>query len=397
MSPETVGEREMNKQEAIEEKGADEKVVMPHKGGNSRILILGAVIVVIIVIAAIFATGVLNGGTKESVTLTGAGATFPMPLILKWADEYYNSTNHKVRINYGGGGSGAGITQIEGKHVDFAGSDAPLSAADSSTYGLLHIPETIGPVVVAYNEPSVVNLMLDGPTLAKIFMKNITVWNDPAISSLNPGVVLPTDQITTVVRSDSSGTTFTFSGYLAVVSTEFQTLYGQGKSVSWKEAIGASGNPGVAQTVLTTQHSIGYIELSYAKSNNIQFALLKNHEDNFITASSETASAAAESASASLPAGDGDWSHVSILDAPGATSYPITTFTYILVYKELYNDQTKMNKTAAKALVDFLWWAVHDTGQSFSSGLYYAPLPASVVSLDEATLNSITYGGIALR
>ncbi len=387
----------MSEQKANKGKSTDEKVVMPHKGGNSIMLIVGAVIIVVVVIAAVFATGVLNGGAKEAVTLTGAGATFPMPLILKWADEYYNTTDHQVKINYGGGGSGAGITQIEGKHVEFAGTDAPLSAADSSTYRLLHIPETLGPVVVAYNEPSVTNLKLDGPTLAEIFMKNITVWNDPAIQALNPGVSLPTDQITTVVRSDSSGTTFTFSGYLALVSAQFQTLYGQGKSVSWKEAIGASGNPGVAQTVLTTSHSIGYIELSYAKTNNIQFALLKNHDGNFITASSESASAAAASGSASLPAGDGDWSHVSILDAPGANSYPITTFTYILVYKELYNDQSKMNKTAAKALVDFLWWAVHDKGQSFSSGLYYAPLPASVVSLDEVTLNSITYNGVALR
>jgi phosphate transport system substrate-binding protein len=391
------GER-MGNSEQVEHGRNDERIVMPHKGGRTWLAILGVVLAIIIVVAAAFASGVLSfGKKKEAVTLTGAGATFPMPLILKWADEYYNATGHSVKINYGGGGSGAGITQIEGNHVDFAGSDAPLSATDSSTYGLLHLPETIGPVVVAYNEPSVVNLKLDGPTLAKIFMKNITVWNDPAISLLNPGTALPTDQITTVVRSDSSGTTFTFSGYLAVVSPQFQALYGQGKSVSWKQAIGASGNPGVAQTVLTTQHSIGYIELSYAKSNNIQFALLKNHDGTFITASSETASAAAASGSASLPAGDGDWSHVSILDAPGATSYPITTFTYILVYKELYNDQSRMNKTAAKALVDFLWWAVHDKGQSFSSGLYYAPLPASVVSLDEATLNSITYDGVALR
>jgi len=387
----------MSEQKARNGKTTEDKVVMPHRGGNSMILVAGAVIVVIVVIAAIFATGVLSGGTKESVTLTGAGATFPMPLILKWADVYYNNTNHKVKVNYAGGGSGAGITQIEGNHVNFAGSDAPLSAADSSKYGLLHIPETIGPIVAAYNEPSVTNLKLDGPTLAKMFMKNITTWNDPAIVALNPGVTLPTDTITTVVRSDSSGTTFAFSGYLAVVSTEFKTLYGQGKSVSWKNAIGASGNPGVAATVKTTAHSIGYIDLSYAESNNIQFAQLKNHDGNFVTASSDTASAAAASGSVSLPAGNGDWSHVSILDAPGATSYPITTFTYILVYKELYNAQSQMNKTAAKELVNFLWWAVHGTGQSYSSGLYFAPLPASVVTLDEATLNSITYNGVALR
>jgi phosphate transport system substrate-binding protein len=385
---------EMNEKEAGKGEAVEERITMPRKGGRTMTYIAGAVIVVVVVIMAIFATGILNS-TKESVTLTGAGATFPMPLILKWADEYYNYTDQKVKINYGGGGSGAGITQIEGNHVDFAGSDAPLGYADSSHYGLLHIPETLGPIVVAYNEPGVANLKLDGPTLAKIFMKNITAWDDPAIAALNPGVTLPTADISTVVRSDSSGTTFAFSGYLAVVSNEFKTIYHQGKSVSWKDAIGASGNPGVAATVQTTAHSIGYIELSYAKTNNIQFAQLKNHDGNYITASSETASAAA--AGATLPAGDGNWSGVSILDAPGATAYPITTFTYILVYKELYNDQSKMNKTAAKELVNFLWWAVHDGGQAFSSGLYYAPLPASVVTLNEVTLNSITYNGVAVR
>jgi phosphate transport system substrate-binding protein len=387
----------MSERNASGTEATEEKVVMPHRGGHSSILVVVALAVVVVLIAAVFTTG-LSGGTKESVTVAGAGSTFVMPLMLKWADEYYNSTSHKVKIDYGGVGSGAGITQLKDKHVDFAGSDAPLSAADSSTYGLLHIPETLGPIVVAYNEPSVVNLKLDGPTLAKIFMKNITAWDDPAIAALNPGVTLPTDQITTVVRSDSSGTTFVFSGYLAVVSTDFQTFYGQEKSVNWpKTTIESNGNSGVAQTVATSPHSIGYIDLSYAKSNNIQFALMKNRDGNFITASSGTASAAAAAGSASLPAGNGDWSHVSILDAPGAKSYPITTFTYILVYKELYNDQSKMNKTAAKELVDFLWWAVHDIGQSFSSGLYYAPLPASVVSLNEATLSSITYNGVAMR
>jgi len=375
---------------------AEEQIAMPHRGGRSSLLIVGAIVVVLVLVVAAFALGLFRGSAKEAVTLTGAGATFPMPLLLKWADSYYNQTDHNVKVNYGGGGSGAGITQIEGKHVDFAGSDAPLKYSDSTSYGLVHIPETLGAVVVAYNEPGVQSLKLDGPTLARIFMKNITAWDDPAIASLNPGVTLPSDQITVVVRSDSSGTTFVFSGYLATVSPEFALLYGQGKSVSWPDAIGASGNPGVTQTILTTPHSIGYIELAYAKTNAVQSAQLKNLDGNFVFASPENASAAATEASSSLPAGDGDWSQVSILNAPGANSYPIASFTYILVYKELYNDQSKMNKTAAEALVQFLWWAVHD-GQAYSSGLYYAPLPANVVSVDEATLNSITYNGIPIR
>jgi len=258
----------------------------------------------------------------------------------------------------------------------------------------VHIPETLGAVVVAFNEPSIQSLRLDGPTLAEIFMKNITSWDDPAIAALNPGEVLPSFQITTIVRSDSSGTTFVFSGYLATVSSEFAAIYGQGKSVNWPDAIGASGNPGVTQTVKTTAHSIGYIELSYAMANDVPHAILKNHDGYFVNATLESVTSAATGVV--LPAGDGDWSHVSILDAAGAESYPISSFTYILVYKELFSNDTKMNKTAAEALIDFLWWCVHQ-GQSYGPTLYYASLPASVVSVDETTLNSITYQGQVVR
>lgn len=385
----------MNKTEQ-DKTGQEERIVMPHRSSRTLLIALAVIAVAAIVVMGAFAAGIISlGGSKESITLTGAGATFPMPLISKWADEYYNMTDGKVAINYGGGGSGAGITQIEQKHVDFACSDAPMSYDESSSYGIVHIPETIGAVVVAYNEPSISVLKLDGPTVAKIFMKNITSWNDPAIAALNPGVSLPTSDITTVVRSDSSGTTFVYSGYLAAVSSEFDSLYGQGKSVSWPDAIGASGNPGVTQTVRTTAHSIGYIELTYALENEVQFAQMKNHDGNFVTASLQSVSAAATTAS--LPAGDGDWSQVSILDASGADAYPIASFTYVLVYKELYNDETKMNKTAAETLVDFLWWVVHDDGQAYAEPLHYAPLPASVVTLDEQTLDSITYEGAPIR
>ncbi len=374
----------------------EEAVAMPHRGGVPWLAIVGIVAVIVVVIAAVFASGILSpDGSKESVTLTGAGATLPMPLILKWAEEYYNLTDHTVKINYGGGGSGAGITQIKENLVDFAASDAPLSADDVTQYGFVHIPETLGAVVAAYNLPSVSVLRLDGLTLAKIFMKNITAWDDPAIAALNPGVTLPTLDITTVVRSDSSGTTFVFSGYLAAVSTEFETLYGQSKSVNWLNAIGASGNPGVTSTVQSTAGAIGYIELSYAATHSVQFAQMKNHDGNFVVASPETTTAAAASAGP-LPAGDGDWSSVSIIDLPGANAYPISTFTYILVHKELYNDQSKIGNTTAKTLVDFLWWMVHD-GQSFATGLYYAPLPDSVVIINEATISSITYNGQPVR
>jgi len=385
----------MNASENAGIRGSSDKTLMPHKGGRTTTIILVVVLVALIVIAAAFATGMLSlGSEKGKVTLTGAGATFPMPLILKWADEYYNVTDGRVQVNYGGGGSGAGITQIKEKQVDFAGSDAPLSSSDSETYGLVHIPETLGAVVVAFNLPGVSALKLDGDTIAKIFMKNITAWDDPAIATLNAGVSLPSEDIATVVRSDSSGTTFVFSGYLALVSQTFDGIYGQGKTVAWPTGtIAQSGNAGVAQAVQGTTYTIGYIELSYALANDIPFAQVKNHDGVYITASLETTAAAAAAAVPDLPAGDGDWSQVHILDAPGADSYPIASFTYILIYKELYNDETKMNKTAAETMIDFLWWAVHDDGQAFADDLDYAPLPDAVVTLNEETLSAITYQG----
>lgn len=375
-----------------------EKVVMPHKGGKTGIAILAIAVAAIVVIAAALATGMLSlGGQRDAVTLTGAGATFPMPLILKWADEYYTETDGKVKVNYGGGGSGAGITQIKEKTVVFAASDAPLSASEATTYGLVHIPITLGAVVVAFNVPGITSLKLDGPTVAKVFMKNITKWNDAQIAALNPGVTLPDNNIQTVVRSDSSGTTFVFTGYLSIVSSEFGSIYGQAKSLTWPQAIGASGNPGVTSTVKSTSYSIGYIELSYAIQNSVSFADMKNHDGNFVSASLETTSAAAEVAGGALPAGTGDWAQVHLLNAPGADSYPIVSFSYVLVYKELYNDAGRMNKSAAEALVNFLWWTVHSEGQSYADDLYYAPLPESVVELNEETLEAITYNGQKVR
>lgn len=379
---------------------ADEKkesgkgeVYMPHKGKNMAIYVLAVLVVAIILVVASVATGILSlGSKKESVTITGAGATFPHPLISKWADIYYNKTGGSVRINYGGGGSGQGISQILAKTVDFGASDAPLDYANVSRNGMLHIPETIGAVVLAYNVPGISYLKLTGTVVAAIFMKNITKWNDPQISALNPGITLPSNDIATIVRSDSSGTTFVFTGYLKAVDTTWAQLYGQKKALSWPEGtIAQNGNAGVAQAVQGTSYTIGYIELTYALQNNIRFAALRNHDGNFINASLETTAEAA--AGASLPAGDGDWSNVNILDRPGTGAYPAATFTYLLVYKEMYNEVTKMNRSAAKALVDFLWWAVHNEGQTYAGQLSYAPLPQSVVDLNEDTLKQITYKG----
>jgi phosphate transport system substrate-binding protein len=381
--------------ELMEKKNKQEdKVEMPHKGGRGIWLILGTILVAIVIVAAAFATGAISSGSKETVTLTGSGATFPMPLILKWSEVYYGNVSKNVRINYGGGGSGQGVTQIENKLVDFAGSDAPLNQENITNYGLVHIPETLGSVVVAFNLPGITSLKLNGTVVAEIFMKNITRWDDANLTALNPTVTLPSQPITTVTRSDASGTTFVFSGYLALVSHDFATIYKQGKSVAWPQGTqGANGNPGVTQTIQSTPYSVGYIELTYALQNSVTFAALQNKDGYWVNATLESTAAAA--AVISLPAWNADWSHVSILNAAGQNAYPISSFTYILIHKELYDDQSKMNKSDAKALVKFLWWAVHE-GQSYSSDLHYAQLPSSVVQFDEQVLNSITYNGAAV-
>jgi phosphate transport system substrate-binding protein len=378
--------------ELMKKTGAKEdKVDMPHKGGRGVLLILVAIVVAIAIVVAAFATGIISSGSKGTITLTGSGATFPMPLILKWSEVYYGNVTKDVRVNYGGGGSGQGVTQIEDKLVDFAATDAPLNQASITTYGLVHIPETLGSVVVAFNLPGIASLRLNGTVLAEIFMKNITRWDDPEIASLNPVASLPQQPITTVTRSDASGTTFVFSGYLALVSDDFATIYKQGKSVAWPQGTqGANGNPGVTQTVQSTAYSVGYIELAYAMENDITFATLQNGDGFWVNATLESTAVAA--AGISLPAWNSDWSNVSILNAPGQDAYPIASFTYILIYKELFNDQSKMNKSAAKELVRFLWWVVHE-GQSYAPTLNYPQLPSSVVQFDEQILNSVTYMG----
>lgn len=367
------------------------EILMPHKGGKSLVVGLAAVVVALLVVAGAFAIGILSFGSNESVTLIGSGATFPMPLILKWASEYYNETDQRVKVSYGGGGSGTGITQIKDNLVDFAGTDAPLDAATITEYGLVHIPETIGAIVAAYNIPGVSELRLDGEALARIFMHDITTWDDPAIVALNPGVTLPPESIVTVARSDSSGTTFVFTGYLSIVSDDWNAEYGQGKTITWPEGtLGASGNPGVTSLVQSTEFSIGYIELNYALQNNLKFATLRNHDGQWVEASLATTAAAA--ANVQLPQWDEDWSQVHILNQPGEDAYPIASLTYILVHKELYNSATEMDDEKAYELLKFIEWMVTD-GQEYADELHYAPLPETIVQADLELLHLITYKG----
>ena len=290
---------------------------------------------------------------------------------------------------------------MQAKTVDFGASDAPLSATDMvNVPNALHIPETIGSVTIAYNLPGVsTGIHLTGQIIANIYQGTITMWNDPAIQNLNSGVTLPSKPIITVHRSDSSGTTFVFTGYLSLSSTAWNTSVGQGKAVAWPNApggvIGSNNNAGVASTVNGTQYSIGYVELAYALQNGMTVAAVQNPSGNWILPTLASTTAAADSyASAGLPAGNESWTAINLLNSPASNAYPIVSFTYLIVYKEL-NVVPDMTQAKATALVQFLWWVVHD-GQNLSPSLAYAQLPSSVVQIDETTIKSITFNGQTL-
>ncbi len=332
----------------------DTELLKRRSGGRSRILIVVAVIAVAVVLIAV---GVLAGWfSQQPTTILGAGATFPYPLIAKWAN-VYNSTDANVRVNYQGIGSGGGITQITAKTVDFAASDAPLKASErAAAPGLLHVPETIGSVTAAYNVldtngqaiPSGLNLT--GAVLADIFLGKITTWNHANISALNPTVALPGRTIQVVHRSDSSGTTFVWTSYLHLSSSAWTSNL-VGKSISWPVGLAGKGNTGVAGVVLQTPDSIGYVELAYTVQNSMKVAKIQNPAGKWILPTLASTAAAAASAP-TLPSPSGDWFNVTILNAAGDTSYPISTLTYLLIYKELNTIGTSMTQVKAKALVD---------------------------------------------
>ncbi|MEM2098429.1 MAG: phosphate ABC transporter substrate-binding protein PstS [Candidatus Bathyarchaeia archaeon] len=336
--------------------------------------------------------------TPGPATLNGAGATFPQPLINAIIAHYTTQVRPNVQINYQGVGSGSGISAFTSKTVDFACTDAALTASQrAAAPNAVHIPETIGAIVITYNLPGVPSgLKLTGPIIADIYLGTITKWNDPAITALNAGISLPNQDIVKVRRSDSSGTTNWFTKYLSAVSTAWNTQVGSGTTVQWPGVtIGASGNANVAATVNQTQYAIGYVELAYALQNNMPVAAIQNPAGNFVAPTLASTTAAAESLPTStLPSGSGDWSTVSILNAPGANAYPIVVPTYMLLYQEL-NVVPGMTQDKAKQLVDFIWYVVHE-GQQFAAGLQYAALPANLISINEATLRSITYNGQTL-
>jgi len=336
--------------------------------------------------------------TPGPATINGAGATFPQPFINATIIRYTTQIRTNVQINYQGVGSGSGISSFTAKTVDFACTDAALTSSQrTAAPNAVHIPETIGAIVITYNLPGIsTGLKLTGSVIAHIYLGTIIKWNDPAIASLNPDITLPNNAIVVVRRSDSSGTTNWFTKYLSVVSTTWANQVGSGTTVQWPGVtIGASGNSNVAATVKQTPYAIGYIELAYALQNNMPTAAIQNYAGNFVQPTLASSTAAAESLpTGGLPAGDGDWTSVNILNAPGAQAYPIVVPTYILLYKEL-NVVPGMTWDKAKQLVDYIWYVVHD-GQQLAANLQYAALPQNLVQINETTLRSITFNGQSL-
>ena len=344
-------------------------------------------------IAATFCLGCAGGGggsdsTAQSagggIDLTGAGATFPQPLYSKWVQAYSAKTG--LRINYQALGSGAGVKQLSAGTVDFGASDGPMSnteLANAKGGHVLHIPTTLGAVVVTYNLPGLTQpLRMTPDVVAGVFQRAITRWDDPRIASANPGVALPSRDILVTHRSDGSGTTFVFTDYLSAVSPTWAAGPGRGKAVKWpKGTLGGKGNEGVAALVKQAPGAVGYVELAYASQNGMPAALVANASGNFVAPSIEAITAAAAGVADTLSA-DSDF-RISIVNAPGPDAYPISSFTWILLYQE-QEDATKGRK-----LVDFLKWAVTE-GQQYGPPLHYAPLPDRIVAGVQRRLETVT-------
>ncbi len=336
-----------------------------------------------------------KGFAQSGITLNGAGATFPYPLIDTWRVEY-QEVKPEVSLNYQSIGSGGGIRQFTDMTVDFGATDAPLNANQTASLpgAAVHIPETIGSVVAAYNVPELPNkgLKLTGPILADIFLGKLTKWDDPKIKELNPDLSLPQQDIVVVHRADGSGTTFVWTSYLSKVSSEWNDDVGRGTAVPWPTGIAGPGNEGVANLVIGTPYAIGYVELAYALTTGMNFAFIQNQEGIFVEPTLESTSAAVAASASTLPSGDQPWSEVSLLDALGADSYPIASFSYLLLYKDLSTNPQINSAEKARALVDFVSWAITD-GQEFADDLSYVPLPEEVVELNQKTLRELTFQG----
>ena len=326
--------------------------------------------------------------TAQAVDLTGAGATFPYPIYSKWFAEYASKTG--VRINYQSIGSGGGIRQLSDGTVDFGASDSPMTDGEMQKAKggrVLHFPTVIGAVAIVYNVPGLTKpLNLDASTVSDIFLGKLRKWNDGKIAKLNPGVSLPARDILVVHRSDGSGTTYIFTDFLSSASKEWQAGPGRAKEVAWPIGLGGKGNDGVAGQVKQIPGSIGYVELAYARQNSLGVAAIRNAAGAFVTPSVESATAAAEGVAGKINA-KSDY-RISIVNAPGAQAYPVTSFTWLLVYQ----DQTDPIK--GRKLVDFMRWAL-TAGQDAAAALDYAPLPRAIADRLVERLGTIRLAGAA--
>ena len=386
-----------------------------NKAPNRTVWIVAAVVVVVVVLAlaGLYAAGYFGNrtshapsGTCPTYTITGAGSSFVSGLMTAWtagASAYPVNT-----VDYDAVGSGTGIESISAGTVTYGASDAPLNVTQrANAPNLLTMPETAGAVSVIYNLPSVTfqagyHLNLTGAVLASIYLGTISTWNNSAIESLNPGVTMPNQIIAVYHRSDGSGTSYAFTQFLTDSNTTWKDTIGYSTLPAWPSTPlggGEKGSSGIAGTVEETPYSLGYVDLGYATENMISFAAVQNPSGkNIYPSVTDAGSAIADILAApgySLPAGNANWSGVSMINAPGAGDYPITTFSYLLFYQEATKNPTITSLGDAEAFVNFLGWTIHQ-GQNDSETLYYVPLPPEVVADDETTIASVTYNGGAI-
>ena len=348
--------------------------------------IFKSVMALTIALAMVACGGNANNGGCEPQELSGAGATFPLPFYNVIFEQFSQLNGDQVA--YGGIGSGGGIRNLRDKIVDFAGSDAFLSDKEMAEMApVVHIPTCMGAVVVAYNLDGVNELRLSGEVIADIFAGEIKMWNDERITALNPDVKLPAEAIIPVYRSDGSGTTFVFTDYLTKVSPAWASKYGTGKSVNFPVGQAAKGNPGVAGVIKQTKNTIGYVGSEYAFAQKIPYAKIQNQRGEIVEPNAASISAAA---SGVIPAD----TRCSITNADAAGAYPISTFTWMIIYKEQnYSDRSKEQ---ALATLDLLKYILSDEAQNITSEVHYAPLPAKAKELSMTNLKSVTYDGVAI-
>jgi phosphate transport system substrate-binding protein len=322
----------------------------------------------------------LTATAAVAQNINGAGATFPYPIYSRWFTEY-NKVHPEVKINYQSIGSGGGIRQVSEGTVDFGATDGPMSDQQiaEAKVKTMHIPTVLGAVVPVYNLPGInQTLNFSSEVIADIYLGKIAKWNDGRIAKDNPGVSFPDKAILPVYRSDGSGTTYIFTDFLSKVSSDFQGSVGKGTSVKWPTGIGQKGNEGVAGMVRQSPYSFGYVELIYARANNMQFGAVKNKAGKFLQATTDGVTAAAAAAAKSMPK---DY-RVSITNADGPDSYPISSFTWLLIPLQA-KDPAK-----GKALQGFLEWML-DTGESEASSMTYAPLPKQVQEMVRQTIKTV--------